>query len=196
MSSPNSVNKPSDYLDAMKKTIRDLLNADSDLFDVYDYGEFGRKEIKRPAVVLEYYEAPGTNRESDGRIYENLEVWIHCVFPSSVDYAERKAADLSFEIRSSIVSDQGSTKDGQQRYPRWNWGLAIDSVRRPSNIVRQASMFKNGDKGYEAWAVTFIQRVIYEEVDDEEEVRDGISYSCNDNIDDPDSYQELNDVNA
>lgn len=191
MSSPNFVNRPSDYLDAMKTTIGGLLNGDSDCFDVYDYGEFGRKEIKRPTVVLEYYKAPGTNRESDGRVYEDLEVWIHCVFPSSVEHAERKAADLSFEIRSSVLLDQPSVINGESRYPRWNWGLDKESVRRPANIDRQASMFKNGDKGYEAWAVTFIQRVIYGAVDDSEETRDGISYSTNENIDNPDSYRPI-----
>lgn len=192
MSSANLVNKPSDYLDAMEATFASLLNAEKDKFDVYDYGDFGRIDITRPTILLEYYKAPGDNRMSDGRLYEDLEVWVHCVFPASVKQAERKAADLSFEMRSKVICDVPSTNDPEEiRYPRWNWGLAPGTVHRPTNIDRQPSLFKDGDKGYEAWAVTFIQRVIYGSVDDTQETREGISFAVNDDVDNPDSYKEI-----
>ncbi|EOV3439725.1 hypothetical protein ACOW85_000167 [Vibrio parahaemolyticus] len=193
MSLPSSVRKPSDYLVAVSATFHQLLNSEKDRFDIYDYGEFGRKDITRPTIVVEYYKAPGINREPDGRLYEDLEMWVHCVYPSSIPKAEQKAADLSFEIRSSVIADVPSTRPEKVRVPRWNWGLASDSVRRPTNIDRQASMFKNGDKGYEAWAVTFIQRVIYGDVNDDEDTRDQIAISFNDHVDDPDSYRPISD---
>jgi|GEM_PF-5496604 len=197
MSSANLVHKPSDYLDAMAATFDSLLNAENDKFDVYDYGDFGRIDINRPTILLEYYKAPGDNRMPDGRLYEDLEVWVHCVFPASVKQAERQAADLSFEMRSKVICDVPSTNDPEKiRYPRWNWGLAPETVNRPSNIDRQPSLFKDGDKGYEAWAVTFIQRVIYGSANDEQEAREGISFSVNDDVDNPDSYKALNDDTA
>ncbi len=192
----SSVKIPSDYLNAMTETLEALLNVKSKTFDVYDYGEFGRQEISKPTIVLEYHKAPGNNREPDGRVYEELEVWIHCVIPASMPYADRTASDLSFDIRNKVLADIGSTVPNAERYPRWNWGLDSDSVRRPTNIDRQPSLFKDGDKGYSAWAATFLQRVIYGDVDDDEESRDGISFAVNDSVDDPNSYQELNNADT
>ena len=194
MSSQNVVFLPSEYTDALKAMLENLLvwkdeNEHEQPFKVVDYAEFGRIEIKQRTAFVEVLKAKGTNTYRDGRIYEDLDVTIHAVFPNSVPYSSKHANDCSFGIRDQIVLDVGP-KNG--RVPRWRWGLHSESVEKPENVDRMPSMFANGDTGYEGWCVTFVQKVIYGSPMKEGEVRDSIYIAINENIDDGDSYEELN----
>ncbi len=186
--------QPSDYLEAIKTTLGNLIIWKDDQeqehsFQVEDYAEFGRININRRTLFIELSKAKGTNTYPDGRVYEDMDVAIHAVFPNSVDYAAKQANNCSFDIRDLVVLDVGPKVD---RSPRWSWGLDSDSTEKPQNVDRMPSIYATGNKGYEGWCVTFVQRVIYGEPDAEEESRESIYIATNDSVDNPDDYEELN----
>ncbi|MEZ8201684.1 MULTISPECIES: hypothetical protein [Vibrio] len=194
MNSQNVVWLPSEYLEAVKTTLASLViwkdeNGQEQLFNVVDYAEFGRIEIQQRTIFVEVSKAKGTYTYPDGRIYEDLDVAIHAVFPNSVPFSGKQANDCSFGIRDQVVLDLGPKIN---RMPRWYWGLHEESVEKPENVDRMPSIFANGDNGYEGWCVTFVQKVIYGSPMEEAETRDSIYIATNDNIDNGDNYEELN----
>ena len=134
--------QPSDFYDAIRGTLESRL---SDDVAVESYADFGEVEVVDAMVLIEFEKSEPATRGHDGRYCHQYDITLHAVVGRQRQRAELEAINLAAAIER--VADENL------------WGLPYQQVDRPENISSAPSIFKTGSDGYEAWGVSFRQRI-------------------------------------
>lgn len=139
------LDKPSDLFDAIRAVLLDRIRG----IEVDNYDEFGSVEVGASGtngnVLIEFERATPTDRWPDGRYGYNYAITLHCVVGRHSHRAALEAVNLSAAVQR-VATDA-------------LWGLPVDQIKRPEQLRAEPSFFKDGADGYDAWGVSFNQRI-------------------------------------
>lgn len=173
-----------------------LLNNPSDLFfaigddliekipeiSVGNYDEFD-EPIGDAMVLIEFERTMPAIRGRDGRYAHSFAVTLHAVVGRWRRWAPLEATNLAAIIER--IADNN------------RWALPPDQVDPPEDMHSSPSIFKSGERGYEAWGVNFRQTIYLGESwaieDPITTAPAGIAYAWQVDIDDPANYQTLSE---
>ncbi len=136
-----TLKEPSDLYDAIVETLGAKL-IDGMVFR--DYNEFSVM-LADQMILIEFEQTGPGQRGPDGRYGHEYHITIHAVLSG----ARRRAALEAVNLAAAV---ERVTFD-------CIWGLPSVQCKRPENIRSAPSMFQKGDEGYEAWGVSFNQRI-------------------------------------
>lgn len=139
------LDKPSDLFDAIRAVLLDQIQR----VQVDNYDEFGSVEIGAAGtggeILIEFERATPTDRWPDGRYGYDYAITLHCVVGRHNHRAALEAVNLSAAVQR-VATDA-------------LWGLPVDQIKRPEQLRAEPSFFKDGADGYDAWGVSFTQRI-------------------------------------
>lgn len=139
------LDKPSDLFDAIRDVLIDRLRGvQVDNYDEFGSLETGLGEIDGE-VLIEFERSTPTDRWPDGRYGYEYSITLHCVVGRHRHRAALDAVNLSAAVQR-VATDA-------------LWGLPFDQIKRPEQLRAEASFFKEGSNGYDAWGVSFNQRI-------------------------------------
>lgn len=149
--------KPSDLYDAIEKGLEARL-AQGITFD--DYADFDDVKLVDAMVLIEFQESTSASRSHDGRYCHQYDITLHAVVGKRRRRAGIEVVNMSAAIER--VADEN------------RWGLPFKQIDAPENIRASPSFFKKGSDGYEAWGVSFRQRIYLGRslLEDDPEVRE------------------------
>lgn len=140
-----ALEQPSDLFDAIRETLLDRIQE----ITVDNYNEFGGLEVGAAGthgeVLIEFERATPTDRWPDGRYGYDYAITLHCVVSRHSYRAALESVNLASVVQR-VATDA-------------LWGLPFDQVKRPEQLRAEPSFFKEGADGYEAWGVSFNQRI-------------------------------------
>jgi len=134
--------QPSDLYDAILNTLQQRL---ADGVTVVSYADFGEVELFDAMVLIEFEQSSSATRGHDGRFCHQYDITLHAVVGRHRQRAELEAINLSAAIERVIDENL--------------WGLPSTQIDLPENIKSAPSIFKAGSDGYDAWGVSFNQRI-------------------------------------
>ncbi|TOE71994.1 hypothetical protein CGJ36_22635 [Vibrio parahaemolyticus] len=137
-----TLKQPSDLYDAIQAELESRL---ADEVIVASYADFGDVQVVDAMVLIEFEQTSPATRGHDGRYCHQYDITLHAVVGRQRQRAELEAINLAAAIER--VTDENL------------WGLPYQQVDRPENIRSAPSMFKVGSDGYDAWGVSFRQRI-------------------------------------
>lgn len=134
--------QPSDFYDAIQAELEARL---ADGVTVESYADFGEVQVVDAMVLIEFEKSEPATRGHDGRFGHQFDITLHAVVGRQRPRAELEAINLSAAIERVVDENL--------------WGLPYQQVDRPEAISAAPSIFKTGTDGYEAWGVSFRQRI-------------------------------------
>ena len=135
------LSEPSDLYDAIVETLRAKM---IDGMEFRDYNEF-ESMLCDQMILIDFEQTGPGSRGHDGRYGHEYHITIHAVLSASRPRAALQAMNLSAQIERAVSDSL--------------WGLPSQQIDRPENIRSAPSMFQKGDNGFEAWGVSFTQRI-------------------------------------
>lgn len=137
--------KPSDLFDAIAARLREAILD----IAVGDYADFGARQIGKARtageILIEFERMPAIARGADGRYGHEFAVTLHCVVGRQRHRAPLEAVNLAAAVQR-IVTDN-------------RWGLPPTQLEEPEALRAEPSFFQEGANGYEAWGVSFNQKL-------------------------------------
>jgi hypothetical protein len=169
--------QPSDLYDAIATTLAVRL---ADGVTISGYAEFGETLVSDAMVLIEFEQTSPATRSHDGRYCHQYDITLHAV----VGRQRKRAALESINLAASIER----VTDGNL------WELPSQQIDRPENLRSGPSLFQVGSDGYEAWGVSFRQRIYLGPslLDDDPVVREvWMSIGSQVDADSNDSYEKI-----
>lgn len=176
--------QPSDLFDAIRAVLLDRLRGVRvDNYDEFGSAETGLHEIDGE-ILIEFERVTPTERWPDGRFGYDYSITLHSVVGRHRHRAAIEAVNLAAAVQR-VATDT-------------IWGLPPDQIKRPEQMRAEPSLFKEGSDGYDAWGVSFSQRIALGPVLAEEDPKvvghAGIAWLSRDPTLDPDdeaSYEPI-----
>jgi hypothetical protein len=167
--------QPSDYYDAISNSLTLRL---ADGVTISSYADFGDVELLDAMVLIEFEQSAGATRGHDGRYCHQYDITLHAVVGRQRQRAELEAINLSAAIERVVDENL--------------WGLLSTQIDNPENIKSAPSIFKAGSDGYEAWGVSFNQKIYLGAslLDDDPIVREVWVATMPEDADDIDEYEK------
>ena len=137
----DTLKNPSDLYDAIVETLQTKM---IDGIEFRDYNEFDVMLVDQ-MILIEFEQTGAGTRGHDGRYGHEYHITIHAVLSAARTRAALQSMDLSAQIERAVSNNI--------------WGLPSQQIDRPENIRSAPSMFQKGDNGFEAWGVSFTQRI-------------------------------------
>lgn len=174
------LNNPSDLFFA----IGDALLAQIPEIRVGNYDEFD-EPVGDAMVLIEFERTQPAVRGRDGRYAYNFTVTLHAVVGRWRRWAPLEATNLAAIIERLTADNRWSLPSNQVDPPE------------PDSLHSGPSIFKAGERGYEAWGVNFRQTIYLGESWASEDpvttAPPGVAYAWQVDIDDPANYQPLSE---
>ncbi|MCW6036821.1 hypothetical protein K4A83_11185 [Spirulina subsalsa FACHB-351] len=137
--------QPSDLFDAIRAVLLERIRD----IHVGNYDDFGADEAGRVGtggeILIEFERTTPGERAPDGRYGYEYAITLHCVVGRHRHRAALEAVNLAAVVQR-VATDA-------------LWGLPVDQIKRPEQLRAEPSFYKQGANGYDAWGVSFNQRI-------------------------------------
>jgi hypothetical protein len=145
---------------------------------VANYEEFNGK-VGDATVLIELERTSPATRQNDGRYAHDVTVTLHAVVARGRKHANLEAINLATALERLADCNR--------------WGFHGRQCNYPEELHSGPSIFQRGADGYDAWGVTFRQRLAIGEVTPEPILNTAplVAFGWQVNPDDPASYQQL-----
>jgi hypothetical protein len=177
--------QPSDLFDAIRAVLLERIRD----IHVGNYDDFGAAEAGRAGtggeILIEFERTTPAERAPDGRYGYEYAITLHCVVGRHRHRAALEAVNLAAVVQR-VATDA-------------LWGLPVDQIKRPEQLRAEPSFYKQGANGYDAWGVSFNQRITLGPSLAEEDpitvAMPGIAWKVDNDldVDDEASYQPLDE---
>lgn len=137
----DTLKQPSDFYDAISDSLETELNG----VTMLSYAEFGDVDVSDAMVLIEFEEAHPCEASAEGRKGYDYQITLHAVVGRHRHRPELEAINLSAAIAQVVEYNK--------------WGIPGLQAGWPEKIRQAPSMFKKGADGYEAWGVSFSQKI-------------------------------------
>lgn len=137
----DTLKQPSDFYDAISSVLEAKLKG----VTMLSYAEFGDADVADAMVLIEFEEALPCDPSAEGRKGYDYQITLHAVVGRHRHRPELDAINLSAAIAQVVEYNK--------------WGIPGLQAEWPEGIRQAPSMFKKGAHGYEAWGVSFSQKI-------------------------------------
>ncbi|EMW3876299.1 hypothetical protein ABLT12_28595 [Pseudomonas aeruginosa] len=170
--------RPLNQLSDLFFAIGDAVHAAGLGVSVANYEEFDGK-VGDATVLIELERTTPATRHNDGRYVHDVSVTLHAVVARWRKYANLEAINLATALERLADCNR--------------WGFHGRQCNYPEDLHSGPSIFQRGAEGYDAWGVTFRQRLAIGEVEPEPTLNTAplVAFTWRVDPDDPANYQPL-----
>lgn len=170
--------RPLNQLSDLFFAIGDAVHAAGLGVSVANYDEFDGK-VGDATVLIDLERTTPATRQNDGRYVHDVTVTLHAVVARWRKYSNLEAVNLATALERLADCNR--------------WGFHGRQCNYPEDLHSGPSIFQGGDNGYDAWGVTFRQRLAIGEVEPEPTLNTAplVAFTWRVDPDDPANYQPL-----